>query len=469
MFPFPHYFGLDFSAALPWMLMGFVVGFLLNHIWSWIHGRRVRARAEAKVNAVQALLSAAKADHQADVQRLLSDAQNYEIALADAERRASLTGGRFEALTAEVEQLRQAQQVKSQDLAHASNEMARLRSQMLVAEREARIAAEERAAVAQEFANFKNRYQNYAADMAGARTAAEMKDGEIARLINQLQAYEAQSAAFEAEKQKLASGLVSSQGNTGHKDAEIARLQDELGAARAEIARAEDEAEARARDAATAAGNLDTAKKDLDYVRNLAYWEASEVARLRDLVTKFESDVAQKTSALGLLQQQVAAGPVRSAWRKPSSPGKSRLAYFRAQGMNGTSADAHGHAKGAGKLAFAHRHTGAGSVLARAKAAKRGKALKLAKSGKGSNVVTFASNGAGALYGARGRVLAHRTSAEPAVTATVPPRSEEVYKIELAALRARVAALTAEAETYRRFQEALAVANRIAGTGGASN
>ena len=47
MFPFPHYFGLDFSAALPWMLMGFVAGFLLNHIWSWLHGRRVAARAAA--------------------------------------------------------------------------------------------------------------------------------------------------------------------------------------------------------------------------------------------------------------------------------------------------------------------------------------------------------------------------------------------------------------------------------------
>ena len=84
MFPFPHYFGLDFSAALPWMLMGFVAGFLLNHIWSWLHGRRVAARAAAKVEEAHALIAAAKADHHADVQRLLGDARNFEIALADA-------------------------------------------------------------------------------------------------------------------------------------------------------------------------------------------------------------------------------------------------------------------------------------------------------------------------------------------------------------------------------------------------
>ena len=38
---FPHYFGLDFSAALPWMLMGFIAGLIVALLWRLIAGNSV--------------------------------------------------------------------------------------------------------------------------------------------------------------------------------------------------------------------------------------------------------------------------------------------------------------------------------------------------------------------------------------------------------------------------------------------
>ena len=58
MFPFPHYFGLDFSSALPWILTGFIFGVLLSGLWRWLKGRSANARAAVRVNEIQTLLSA---------------------------------------------------------------------------------------------------------------------------------------------------------------------------------------------------------------------------------------------------------------------------------------------------------------------------------------------------------------------------------------------------------------------------
>jgi hypothetical protein len=135
---------------------------------------------------------------------------------------------------------------------------------------------------------------------------------------------------------------------------------------------------------------------------------------------------------LGALQQQYAGLKARLGPRRKGLGGsKSRLAYFRRQGTNGTSADIHAHAKGNGKLAFAHPVRDASIKTRRSKAYKLGKAYSVA--GRGAKKAGV----------------------------TVPSRTRMGVG-EVADLKAKLAKLTQEAEKYRRLRDAVHVANRIA-------
>lgn len=438
----PHYFGLDFSGAGAWLLVGLLAGFLLAWLWRALRASRIEARAEAKIAGIESLLNASRSEHQADVSRLLGDHRNFEQALAEAERRAAQGAHEVARLKAETERLAKAELASRNDLLAADGEMAKLRNSLQWAETQAKTVAQERLglqqqlqAVANERQSLAAERQHFSAELASARTACELKDAEIARLINQVQSHEQRASALEQEKLGLASGLK------GQKDAEIANLQTEIETVQAALGKERTDAAGQLLMLTAAQARFDQAWKDLTYMRNLAYWQTSEIERLRGVVTRFEGDVAGKETSLARLAEHNATLMAKLAGRGGGAAhARNRIAYFRRQGTNGTSADAHAHAKGAGKLSFAHRRAGA-------KMLPRGKAYKLGKA--------FAAAG----RAARGKEAG--LAAAPANNNRLAGR--RIAMAEVASLRAKVAELAADAENYRRLREAVHVANRIAG------
>lgn len=425
MVELPHFFGLDFSVASSWLVAGFFAGVVLTWLWRALRGRRAKAVAAAQIAEIQGILETSRAEHQSEVARMSSDARSYEIALADAERRAGQSRGEATSLRAEAGRLAQLELSSRNELLEVDKQLAKLRTDLQWAQSQTGNATQEQASLVQ-------RVRAAAEDLATARTAAELKDAEIARLINELQGVQSKTATLEQEK--VSSGLDAARLGKS-KEAEIARLQDELGSARTHIDRLQDDVAGHAQALTSSQSSYDATWKDLTYTRNLASWQASEVDRLRNLITMFESDVAAKTQELGALQKQYAGLKARLGPRRKGLGGaKSRLAYFRRQGTNGTSADVHAHAKGNGKLAFAHPVRDA-SIKTR-----RGKAYKLGKA-----------------YSAGGR-----GAKKAGVTQIHVPSRTRVGAGEIADLKAKLAELAQEAEKYGRRRDAVHVANRIA-------
>ncbi len=422
MVELPHFFGLDFSVASSWLVAGFLAGVVLTWLWQALRRRRARVIAAAQIAEMQGLLETARAEHQSEVERMSSDARSYEIALADAERRAAQSHGEATSLRAETGRLAQLELSARNELLVTDKQVAKLRTELQWAQSQTGNATQEHASLVQ-------RVRGAAEELVAARTAAEFKDAEIARLINQLQWVQSRAATLEQEK--VNSGLDAARLGKS-KEAEIARLQDELGIARTRIDRLQDELAGHAQALTSSQSSYDATCKDLTYMRNLASSQTSEVGRLRNLITRFEGDVAAKTQELGALQQQYAGLKARLGPRRKGLGGaKSRLAYFRRQGTNGTSADVHAHAKGYGKLTFAHPVRDASIKTRRGKAYKLGKAYSAAGRGAKKAGVTVSS----------------RTRMGPG---------------EVADLKATLAKLTQEAEKYRRLRDAVQVANRIA-------
>ncbi|MGE0054157.1 MAG: hypothetical protein AB7S74_08110 [Hyphomicrobium sp.] len=422
MVELPHFFGLDLSAAGPWIISGFVGGVLLSWLWRALRGTRAEAKAEAQIAEMQSLFDASKSEHQAEMGRLLSDTHYYEKALADAEQRASQSGQEATTLRAEAERLAQVELSSRNELLAVDKELAKLRSDLQWAQAQSGSLSNERASLSQQA-------QSIATELATLRTAAELKDSEIARLINELQWQQSKASTLEQEKYGLQTGLNQLRSDKT-KDSEIARLQDELGNVRGHVSRLQDEA-------TSSQSNYHQAWKDLTYMRNLAYWQASEVERLRALVTRFEDDAASQSSAFNALKQQYAALSARLGRQQGAGARKKHnLAYFRLQGANGTSADAHAHAKGNGKLSFVHKSRDANAKTRRRKTYKSGK------------MDVTGPRGTGGLRPGQGTTLI----ALPSKTAPG----------EVADLKAKLAALRDDAEKYRRLRDAVHVANRIA-------
>lgn len=480
MSPTPHFFGLDFSSALPWVLTGLLLGLAWSFFWRLLTGGRVGAGAEARLNEVASLLDAQRGEHQTNVTRLIDDARNFQVALADAERRASAASGRVPELQREVERLRKADLATRDELLAATRELERFRGGTQWSETQVRAAAEDRQRLEKELGALKGQHQSFSADLATARVAAELKDSEIARLINQLQWHEVREAAQQQDKQPPSAGFTGFKSGGGVNAAdtapqdilaaqskyqslrqdhdytrniaywgasEIERLRALVSKLESDVAAASSALEARARDMAAAQASYGSLRQDHDYTRNIASWGASEIARLRALVTTFEGDAAVKRSALALLEQQAAAR------------GKARFGGARGIVANGASSGVRLNSQGAGKGGLAsQRIAGMSPVLSRAKASKLGKAIKLGKGRKSGTVLAFASgSGTSAFGGGRPGLLAVRSKSQPQIAAGDG---------EIAALRAKVSALAAEAETFRRYRDALAAANRIAGTQG---
>lgn len=426
MSPLPHYFGLDFSGAGPWLLAGFLAGLLLSWIWRALLGSRIGAKAQAKINEIEALLDTSRKEHQADVTRLLSDARNYEQALADAERRAAAHSENVARLKAENEKLSRVELNSRDQLLAADAELTKLRSGLQWAQSQAQGAAQDRQALEQQIIRLRSEHQTFSAELATARTALELKDAEIARLINQSRWHESRVSALEKEKLGLTGSLTA----LSAKDAELAQAQHALAGLQSSSAEALNAAQAK----------YDTTWKDLTYMRNLAYWQTSEIERLRKAITQFEADVAAKSSDLTALTQQYAH--LKARLSKRSLVGRAKgPSYDARSGAEGPTA-----AAASGKIAYLYpRSSGPfGKKPMRAKAYKLGKAVAAAGPAGQAAVARGpqAKSGAGILAARR------------------------IAFAELQSLRAKVARLSEEAANYRLLREALDTANRIAGTAG---
>lgn len=438
----PHYLGLDFSGAGSWILVGFLAGLFLSWIWRALRGSRLDAKTQAKIQEVETLLDASRSEHQGDVARLLGDARNFEQALADAERRAAANAASVSKLTADVDRLTKAELTSRNELLSVDGQMAKLKSGMQWAETQARNAAQERDALQQQLNSFLSDRQKIAADLATAKTAAELKDAEIARLINQVQWHESRAVSLEQEKL----GLTSHLGTLSTKDEEIARLSAKLAAAQADLVRTRGElgsvqmSFANLQSNATGGADAlslvqnkyDQAWKDLTYMRNLAYWQASEIDRLRKAITGFETDVAAKSATLASLSQQYAALKSKAASRtriSGSGRGAGRVAAM--------------DAPASGKYAFLHRH---------------GKAMPKAVR-KAYKLKQRASGGDGTMQGSIKRINGY---GHPLMVLGKPAAVQHRSPDDIAKLKAQLAALSEDATRYRRLKDAVHQANRIA-------
>lgn len=449
----PHYFGLDFSGAGSWILVGFLAGFFLSWLWRALRGSRLDAKAQAKIHEIEALLDTSRSEHQADVARLLGDARNFEQALADAERRAAAHAARASQLAVDLDRLTKAELNSRNELLKADSEMAKLRSSLQWAETQNKSAAQERAAFQQQLNSFLSERQTLAADLATVKTAGELKDAEISRLINQVQWYENRASFLEQEKL----GLTSHLGTLSTKDAEIARLTSELAAAQAYATRVAGELSGANAELSRTKGELgsvqlslanassgadslslvqtkyDQAWKDLTYMRNLAYWQASEIDRLRKAIDRFEADIAGKSATLAALTQEFTALKA-----KAGSGARVRPGAIRISGRTGA-----GETPAGGKFSFLHRHGKATPKALR-------KAYKL-KAG------AIAGNGSAHPAKRRPNGYGHPLMVLGKSSVVQRPSSDE-----LAHLKAQVAALSEDAGRYRRLKNAVHQANLIA-------
>lgn len=435
MSSFPHYFGLDFTGAGPWLLAGFLAGLFLSWIWGALRGSRIRAQTEAKIQQVEALLDASRSEHQADVSRLLGDARNFEQALADAERRAAAHSQTAARLSSENDTLSKAELASRNELLAADAELAKQRSGLQWAQSQAQGAAQDRQALEQQIIRYRSEQQAFTSELATAKTALELKDAEIVRLINHSQWHESRASALEKEKLGLTTNLSALSG----KDAELTRVAGELEAARAELGRSQQAFAAHqsggAEAVAAAQAKYDTAWKELTYVRDLASWATREIDRLRKAIAQFESDVAAKASAMASLAQQHAVLKTKLSKSFPGSRRKGR-SLLGSGGVNGMAPSA-----GDTKIAYLVPRQSSSAGRKRAKAYKLGKAI--------------AAAGPAGQARARGR---HGTSAARSMAAS------RVAFSELQSLKAKVATLSEDAANYRRLRDALDTANRIAGT-----
>ena len=85
---FPHYFDTDISAALPWTILGFILGALLVALMRWMSG------GGSKVRATIQSLHDELSNSRLEASKLAADNGFLNTALADAEKRAG-TNTRF--------------------------------------------------------------------------------------------------------------------------------------------------------------------------------------------------------------------------------------------------------------------------------------------------------------------------------------------------------------------------------------
>ncbi len=282
---FPHFFGFDLSAALPWTVGGFWLGVLLTALWRGLGiGRAGSTQLQTALFDLNALRSA-RDEREALTSKLQSDFGFLEMALADAERRAA-----------------------------AAAVLARANADLSKAEAESQAG-----------------WMAAATELSASRTALQAQTTRITTLEQRLQFISAENTAASAasetrarELEKLRTDLAAA----AIALQDVPKLKSEYSAAASEIQALRAELEKRVQSSDVSKYDYGTAMKDLIATRNLTIKQADEIKTLRSVCEKLEADMAAK-----------AASPGRAlgfAGRTQSLKTRRRDAFRKANRLGGT-------------------------------------------------------------------------------------------------------------------------------------
>ncbi len=406
---FPRYFGFDFSAALPWMAGGFVLGVLLTALWRAGGGRARSAELQTVLSDLNAFRSA-RVEREAFTSKLQSDFGFLETALADAERRAASV------------------QALARTNAHLSNAETQARASSTAAAAE--LASVNTALQAQTSRNttLAQRLQFIVAENTAASAASETRARELETLRAELAASGTQTREFEKLRTDLAAAASALQ--------DLPKLKSEYSAATSQIETLRAELEKRGMQSAVSNYDFDTAMKDLNATRNLAIKQAEDNKALRAEKEKLEAKLGAGASSTGRA--------LGFAGRTQGLNAKARHAFRKGNGTGGASKRVSGKSKAGGS----------GASSARSMQLSSPSTFFLSKAVKWRGAIS--SRGTGRVWAVTSRA-ALANGLDGAGNASARGDGTDVTQ-----LKARIASLSDEHENYRRLRDAVVAANRIA-------
>ncbi len=251
---FPHFFGFDFSATLPWTVGGFLLGVVLTALWRGLGSSRAgSAQLQTALFDLNALRST-RDEREAITTKLQSDFGFLETALADAERRAA----------------------SAQVLARANADLSK-------AEADSRAG-----------------WTAAAAELATLKTALQTQTSRSTTLEQRLQFILAENTAASAASETRARDLEKLRTDlaaAANALQDVPKLRSEYSAAASEIQTLRAELEKRGTTSAVSKRDYDTALQDLNATRNLTIKQAADIKALSAACDKLEADLAATAAA----------------------------------------------------------------------------------------------------------------------------------------------------------------------------
>ena len=408
---FPHFFGFDFSAALPWAVGGFLLGVLLTALWRGLGlGRARSAELQTALFDLRAMRSV-RDEREELTTRLQSDFAFIEIALADAERRAAVI-----------------------------DDMKRVNADLDKAEAESRAGW---LAAATELATLKNALQTQVSRsttleqrlhfISAENTAASAASETRARELETLRADLAASGTLTRELEKLRADLAAA----AMALQDVPKLKSEYNAAASQIETLRAELDKRGKQSAVSQYDFDTAIKDLVATRNLTIKQAEVNKALRTAYEKLEAKLGAGASSTGRA--------LGFAGRTQGLKARARHAFLKGSGTGGASKRPSAKSKAGSHGAVSGRSLPAGTPGTFF--------LSKTKKWRGSAI----QNASGRVWAATGRG-AHVNGADHGAS----HGNGTGGGTDAAQLKARIASLSDELENYRRLRDAVVAANRIA-------
>lgn len=221
---FPHYFGSDFSAALPWVVMGFVAGVLFVSLTRWLSGGG--KQVQATIQGLHDQLSSSRLT----ASRLESDIGFLNTALADAERRAASSSdmARQNALLAKSEADSRAKAERlTGELTRVRQELGTYSSNGSNFEAEVQRLKAENASLKSSWDNNAQQFNKMRNELAEAEM--KLRDFDLIRLkLAEAEKTAAQAETFKSQLEKTRSQFVLTMGDFDRTRAELAALQDRM-------------------------------------------------------------------------------------------------------------------------------------------------------------------------------------------------------------------------------------------------
>lgn len=404
---FPHFFGFDFSAALPWIVGGFLLGVMLTALWRGLGiGRASSTQLQTALYDLNALRGA-RDEREAYTNRLQSDFGFLETALADAERRAASVS----TLTRTNAELSKAEILARASLAAAAAELASANTALH--------------AQASRTTTLEQRLQFILAENTAASAASETRARELEKLRADLAASGAQTRELEKLRADLAVAASALQ--------DVPKLKNEYSAVATELQALRAELDKRGKQSAVWQYDFDTAMKDLIATRNLTTKQADDIKTLRTAKEELEAKLGARASSTGQA--------LGFAGRTQGLKARARHAFRKGNGVGGASKRQSAKSKAGGNCASSGRSVPAGTLGTFF--------LSKAKKWRGS-----------ATQNASGRVWAATGRGAYVNGASLSDGMGDGF--DVAQLKARVASLSDELENYRRLRDAVVAANRIA-------